>query len=78
MSADDSHIVAMPGFTLVLRITVLVLSILVLSLAANSVAVTHNIYAGYDQYYSGDVPGAIKYSSMGFVIFVVRSSGVES
>lgn len=76
MSAANTHVVSMPGFTYILRMIVLVLSVIVLGLSANTLATTHKDYKDVEQWYSGDIPGAIKYSSMSLVIFVVSSSKV--
>ena len=76
MSATNTHVVSMPGFTYILRVIVLVLSVIVLGLSANSLATTHKIFKALEEYHSGDIPYAIKYSAMSLVIFTVSRSKV--
>lgn len=94
MTATDAHIVAMPGFTFIIRIAILVLSVIILGLAANSVSADNSDYTDYTSSFdtsgidlSGLLGGLRKRSSgysaldtgsMGFVLFVVSRSRVES
>ena len=77
MTVTNARLVPMTGFTLVLRIMVLVLSLIVLALAAYSIAITRGIFrfVTYDYAYKLHT-----YTSraMGFVVFTVSRSGVES
>ena len=94
MSTTNTNVVPMPVFSYVIRSIVLVLSVVVLGLAANTLIAMRSIYGGdsyYDSYYSyynsynyygdyyyGNLPGTIRNSCMGLVVFVVSRSRVES
>jgi len=75
-STSTDHIVALPGFTFVIRIIVMVLSVIILGLAANSVASASLDNYGYTYDYSSLVwkrsylTSVVSTSAMGYVLFV--------